>query len=624
MRFRRPALPFALLPIFLVVFAACSDDEALPNAPELTSRDGSPSASRSGSSQAGVIKERSIPRFDVAMNIAGSFRPGADIQVRLVSRALLPTREATLEIQMPELEAARLSGFDESFRLPVNRPLAREATRRQPMGQGSEVTLGERVLIPEPGYYRVVGYVQQGPEDALRHDGQFVRDAALVQKWVWIDEKGGKVTERFERSLFPDSLRVAPGPFRPRAGKGIPSPPDGQQAASLFGVGKAAIRSLVGTVRRAFGLSSSGTITIEVLYHEPETNEVRPFSFVERVHTYTDYSDYYDPEEVTSSGWLGSDATMTAGCPDIYESSHYYDFFTEGWKAVVSDTDGSTYAAGTISIEHNQCTDGPFLEQAFGTRSLRDRAFVEMNFSINQALLDFDRTRGVVDVQMIPSSPGIHSAYFPGDDRIDLEEDEIPGERGIFITAHEYGHAYDEKAMNGIRGEPACPDSGHSFDGAHNMGCAYDEGFADYFAAWTRRHLSDAEFRYPAEFENNEDYPAVTGNGDPNDGSLIEGAVAAFLWDLTDGANEPHDGLALPATYVVEELAVCKVSLNQWYAQGIDEAIWCFEGEVDSSVYDTYFPNGTSPQIQSGALKPNGWSQQGVRDLWLENLYANW
>jgi hypothetical protein len=35
-------------------------------------------------------------------------------------------------------------------------------------------------------------------------------------------------------------------------------------------------------------------------------------------------------------------------------------------------------------------------------------------------------------------------------------------------------------------------------------------------------------------------------DGDPNDGSIIEGAVAAFFYDITDPANEPQDNVEYP------------------------------------------------------------------------------
>lgn len=275
-------------------------------------------------------------------------------------------------------------------------------------------------------------------------------------------------------------------------------------------------------------------------------------------------------------------------------------------------------AAGTISIEHNQCNDGPFTEQAIGTNAKLGRAFDEMNFAIKQGKQDFGRTRDSVSAQL---SDGSSSYYDIGDDKIILEKSGIAGEWAIFITAHEYGHAYDAKALGGT-GDGNCPEP-HYLSGAHNLTCAFVEGFVDFYAGWTRRDLSSSEYSYPDNFENNICYPAGNGTGDPDDGSLIEGAVAAFLFDLVDPANESHDAAAFPGSYLADVWATCAGGGIR--ADRIDWAIWCYEDQVDGNSYNTYFPNSYAPSGQShSATRPSNWSQQAVRDLWLENLYGNW
>jgi len=130
---------------------------------------------------------------------------------------------------------------------------------------------------------------------------------------------------------------------------------------------------------------------------------------------------------------------------------------------------------------------------------------------------------------------------------------------------------------------------------------------------------------YVTHFEDNEDWPGLLG---ATDGSIIEGAVAAFLFDLADAYSivEPWDTLAFPGTYIADIVVSCKVN-GLYRADGVDHLIFCFEQEVDSSLAispHTYFPTrvaNTYGQWNSAGTPP-GWSQSAVRATWIRDLYG--
>lgn len=150
------------------------------------------------------------------------------------------------------------------------------------------------------------------------------------------------------------------------------------------------------------------------------------------------------------------------------------------------------------------------------------------------------------------------------------------------------------------------------------MQCAYSEGFANYVGAIS---ISGP---YSTNISNNAFYPATTGDGDHDDGSIIEGAIAAFLYDITDGTSESHDDVDHPGSYVADVINSCEVkSSGNWMrADGIDHLIACFENQIPS--YFPYFDsrNTVPSSYTESASKPSGWSSASINSLWRHNLYG--
>lgn len=142
------------------------------------------------------------------------------------------------------------------------------------------------------------------------------------------------------------------------------------------------------------------------------------------------------------------------------------------------------------------------------------------------------------------------------------------------------------------------------------MQCAYSEGFANY-------HAEILSFNY-FDFENS-DY-SYDGT---SDGSIVEGAVASFMIDITDPANESFDNLNLPGSYISDIIETCEVDAYGWRrGDGIDHLVACFEQVIPD--YSNYFTNRTTvpTNFRESITEPSGWNATEILRLWRRNLYA--
>ena len=233
--------------------------------------------------------------------------------------------------------------------------------------------------------------------------------------------------------------------------------------------------------------------------------------------------------------------------------------------------------------------------------------------------------------------------YTSAPDRIELRntalQDCIWGPYGYWVVAHEYGHALHEEKGGGL---PAVSNlcSLH-FPGADtDLSCAYIEGFADYHGTVT--------YDMPYVLLNSPGFPLINGPSFPmtllaieanaynrnslgvvdplQDGSIDEGQVAAFFFDLTDVlSGEVHDNLAIDDDDLLDVMRTCRVLQGgSWRApDGIDHLIWCLENQVDSvtTSNSSYFPT-RNPDPTAENRNTHSWSPSDVRTNWLWNLYG--
>lgn len=250
--------------------------------------------------------------------------------------------------------------------------------------------------------------------------------------------------------------------------------------------------------------------------------------------------------------------------------------------------------------------------------------FVNMADASQNAFSYFQRTRGRIDVWLALTGSSVYRRpmLFQSEE-IAINVNSVWDAGGRFTAAHEYGHAYQYGALGGLPGiDSACPSDGHYIDGAHNPACAYVEGFADF---WGFKIAGPASFG--AHIEYNPFFPARYGSGDRQDGHLIEGAYAAFLWDLTDPANESHDGLEVPGRYLGDIISACQLTMFQGVdrPRGSDAVIYCMEQVVDHGLYSQgYFTahedkNYLSVSSSVSSAHP---ARSALRAAWVRNLYG--
>ena len=107
------------------------------------------------------------------------------------------------------------------------------------MGSGQSLQRQTTVRLKEPGYYQVIASASAENAELQTESGEWIKNTASRSIWLWVSDAGGKVTETFDRSLFPDGARQQPGPLTmkdelpklPVAGKG----PSAQQLKSNVG-----------------------------------------------------------------------------------------------------------------------------------------------------------------------------------------------------------------------------------------------------------------------------------------------------------------------------------------------------------------------------------------------------
>lgn len=443
-----------------------------------------------------------------------------------------------------------------------------------------------------------------GSSADVESNGRWIQNTATIERWLLITNSGGQVLETLADSTIPASMRSAPGPLRHTAklggqmekGNGAHLPKYGAQAAGLL----------------------SSFITYQILYYDSDSSAFLPVetAYVAiRACTKDPQKFFCDPEDFEEAevGFTDDDGYFSFACQgDEYEgdASTYTPASVQVINGVVAIPNGST------------STDCGQSFQAV-LPSSHAKVFINIMKARAGASDLFGASRSWIKVYL--TSSGNKSFYDPTDDEITILTSHVWDAYGVFVAAHEYGHAYHADALYGNVASGTCP-SPHHMDTESNLSCAYSEGFADYFSVSVRGDLQS--FPYRDLIESNNNFPgcvsrtngACTG-GTSTEGALIEGAFAAMLYDLSDSAVEPHDSIAAPGSYVRELIRTCEVYYSSWRrANGPDEIIYCAENAIAPGGYLT--PRGATPSAYSeAASEEGGWSSSRVRSNWEFNLY---
>lgn len=434
-------------------------------------------------------------------------------------------------------------------------------------------------------------------------------DGARQSHWVWIG-KDGRALDRPDLSAIPDGYVGALGPVRT---------PDESPA-------------FVPTTPVAAS-KSGGTAPFQALYRKYHTTGDTPLPNV-RVLT------------ALPSGQILSDVTTDAsGMASFtcYEGGAYYVYVvTEGVGKINVHYDPNGWFPYNESSVALQISTPPCAPRAETVNQAMANTLEGMRAIEEVYSAGFGYERGPVDVYLKPGNAnGLYSIY----NNISMGDARLGSARGFHLWAHEYGHAFHHRALGGMpRGK--CGRT-HYYDGADDYGCAYTEGFAHFTSAvafdalyFDLYGLSPTESRRYRDTINNLGYPGSPGNSDRpdyiDDGGLIEGPFAAFMWDLYDGPNtlgevlvdeSPFDLTQYPLSYIADVIRSCTwTDGTPRDEDGTDRLISCFENRrVPYSV--TFFrlryeEGGTDYTVYEAATEPAVWDPEHIRTLWRQNLYG--
>lgn len=612
----------ALLGALALLSAACTDDSpSLPGSgepPDLAATGGPPSS----------IATR--PRFQLDLQAAGAMRPGMPIQLTVTATGLAATPDAEIELVLPEEASARETGWQDYA--PIRgRRIPAAAARRGAVGNGARTTLQHTVTFPEPGLYSVWASARAHDADSIPdvEDGELLLDQAHTVLYLLVDEQGGRVMPGRDRGALPPTAVSSLGPRRDRPG--VDAPPPGLVRPERQVEGGSVPLSLQPLGPAPGPRQTSGSVRMVVDYYEASASRFTPVEGAQYQLNFYNSSFAYVGGR---GGYVAADGAVTVGCSEAY----YAELFVYAYNTRVSVGGASDFRAGQeidrgTSYPASDCGRTIYTDAV----AVPSHVFVNLNKTALGAERHFGRARPRMPAVLTSNTTVRYSTYCPngtfsgcnfgGEDYLRIQTDsttgygqQVWGQNGVFITAHEYGHAYHEKALNGfIRYYSGC--GTHSLTTlTASMRCALPEGFADYLAVAARPD----ETGYDYSWEINYYYTNWLAG---QDGSRSEAAIAAFLYDLTDADRwgpEAHDGVAYSGSVIASVISGCQVyEGGYWiYNNGIDHLVYCFERRVDPAVTgsSTYFPT-RSPDPTSYAVSSYATDPAAVRRLWLRNLY---
>jgi len=197
---------------------------------------------------------------------------------------------------MPELEAAKLSGWDGRFRFPAKTLMPATVRWLGQLAGGTTIQQTFSLTVPVAGYYRIAALLTDSSSTPVLANGHFAQSTAYEEAWLYVDEGGGAITSTFEPGRLGPQNEASPGPRRSRSG--IAQAP-AQATASLV----------------------SGGVTYQFLYYDRDLAQYIPLNGAYYSLTY--HAGSYPLGYVTGSesGWTASAGYASFAC----RSNEWYD-----------------------------------------------------------------------------------------------------------------------------------------------------------------------------------------------------------------------------------------------------------------------------------------------------------
>jgi hypothetical protein len=540
----------------VVVLAACSDD--LPT--------GSPGPDEVAGAS-GTRAPRAAARFGVDVRASGSFRPGQPVQITVTAQGNLRTSDAEVRLVLPEVAALRAGG-GERMRMPVGQAPHPDLSERMALSRGQTVTRTANITISRPGYDQVIASVEQrsdGPADERHPDGLPTNNVEHKVVWLWIAESGGQATADFEPGRIPPGMHAVPGPLTPET---EPRPGASEQATGPAGPRPSGMRMMSHT-------GIAGWVDTHATYINNDAGST-PTAIPNARYEYYIYKADGTYVETRGPFVTGADGLTYTQCYTDPATGQYGRYrmrvFLDNARLALSTPIaidvGGYFSSDCGRVMPSQATT----EDA----KMRSHVYVNLDRDIRRSDSFYGTQRGKITVRVEHAAYSTYEWHTTHQLVIDTSTDaiyttsQVWGNYGQFVQAHEYGHAFQYFLEPTVKESYYydCPNPHHMNTSTYH-GCALAEGFPDYYAvavagSYTGKFLTD--------IENGVYSPASPGNG-----SKTEGAVASFLYDMTDPANEAHDVTAYAGSYVASVMRTCEVSSGSWVHQrGIDHLIYCF------------------------------------------------
>lgn len=623
----------------MALLVGCTDRQHSPSAPEVGPLLGT--AAVAGEPGPDFVIH---PRFALELDVEGALKPGHPIHLTVRGEAFFPTQDAEIRLTLPEVAAAERSTW-EVVELPLNEDLPPHLRTRQGFAAGERFRERATVTIPEPGYYNVTATVIQHSDDWRTDGGRLVGTGAGQSLWLWIDERGGRVTEGFDPSVFPAGTRRAPGPL------GLDrKPPRLHHPGTVVTCTVSPSESMViaSECPDNSGLTFNpppppdqpATATVTVTYRDQGTGgTTRPLADAWVAWKVFDTST--GAEVARSGGYTNATGVSpTIDCKGPTSTrSLVVTVHTENRKAEVKNHINSNPDRTTVA-QPPAVPCGGNVPVAAGDEQSHLFSNLNKTWDGHRSRFGADPP-AIIRAGMYPvSARRTHYDYNAVELHIEPGWDTIWREYGVLVAAHEYGHLWQDKylyqspANNGLmRYYTNCPTPEHPPGNRSNFGCAWGEAFADWYAVVVRE--SDLP-TWRRDLEENRYHLQCTGTLCTDDGSIVQGAVHAFLWDITDPTGETGDDVQKAPADVAQAVKTCEVSLQVngsfFPYNGVDHIIWCMEDRFPYQV-PMYTSTGeqmmtffnTRPQ-SSWANDARGWAvdrfSNNFRRLWLRNLYS--
>ncbi len=577
------------------------------------------------------------------MAAVGPFTPGTPIRVRAEFTGRLAADQGDYRLYLMDDDLVPGPGPDIKVQ-EIGR-------HRASVSIGSRADLSETVTFQQPGYYRVMAVARSkpGPSEVRRIRDTVVLDHSEANLWILVDEKGGRLTEGYDHKAVESTLIPlfgSYGPFRPKRG-----PQGGNDIRRVRPGGPVQgpepQASLIGGAYATGVLRYWDRDSATVFLRPVPGAEIEAMCWGKSEPWVLEYDLFYPVAAATSS--VGG---FTITCPDGYEYIEGNIFLRNGY----------VYAAGKFN-QYAGAGFAGFSGANFELRVANDyaaRVFLDLSTHIPRMWAKFGRSRSRIYAEAadVDESYGINycpTTEFTGcqaNDMIRTNRQRVfstqAQDDGLFVSVHEYAHGYHWYAVEAWGLGSGCGES-HDWTETTAHLCSFREGVADFLAMVTLGDvLGISPYGGDYGLENNTTgFPSGVATNPPpgGDGVRVESSLAAFLYDLVDGAGEPdsptntpgseesHDGFSVPASWVLDVIQHCSLSSfppsGSWpystqVVTGGDFLVYCLERSTSGfnvgSLYSSAWRSSYNTVSWDQPLPV--YDPVAIRRLWLYNLYG--